>query len=214
MKKPLYKKWWFWLLSLTMLVAIGYAGENKQRKDAVAAVAPSANSTRLAEQAKEKTTPTEEPKQEASNSKHQKLVLQFEQQIYEIEKTASAAGEKYNIVAEKFSNGQASLSDAYEAANNAKKECEAVQRAYNKLRVPAGLPDNISTLLTESKNKLSIAYSSKTKTMEYLMSFLHDKKPSSLEMMKKEGDFSNRLVLQGITKLMRAKELTGLKSEV
>ncbi|MCI1695195.1 hypothetical protein [Aneurinibacillus aneurinilyticus] len=209
MRKPFYKKWWVWFLSLALLAAIGYIGGNKQKKNVIESIAAPASST----QAKEKITPTEKPEQEANNNKHQKLVLQFEQEIYEIEKTALAVGEKYNIVAEKFSNGQVSLSDAYEAANNARKECEAIQRAYNKLHVPAGLPDNISMLLTESKSKLSIAYSSKTKTMEYLMSFLHDNEPSSLEMMKKEGDFSNRLVLQGMTKLMRAKELTGLTND-
>ncbi|MED0676946.1 DUF4352 domain-containing protein [Aneurinibacillus thermoaerophilus] len=54
MKKPIYKKWWFWLLVVIVLGAIGNSGEDKPQETATAPVTQSAS-----------TQPAEAPKAEA-----------------------------------------------------------------------------------------------------------------------------------------------------
>lgn len=137
-------------------------------------------------------------------------VIQFEKDVYSLEVPAQRAIKKYQAAMTRFSKGQASIYDAYDAASDAKSACESVRSAYWDLEAPTDLPDDVSTLLGEVTSSLSTGYSVKAEAFGAAMEFLDDQKPSSMQEFKDKVAQADSFTIDAVAKLLEAKEKLGI----
>ncbi|CEH30248.1 Uncharacterized protein BN1090_A2_02698 [Aneurinibacillus migulanus] len=211
------KKWKMVIASIVYLLILSsfisnFGNSGKQGTNSQSTTAATPASTQQTIDSTQQKVNTEEKKKEdaAKKKEQQKAIIQFEQELYSIEKPATAAGNRYKATAEKMGKGQATIYDLYEAASNANKQADKTRYAYSTLKVPEGLPADVTDMLKEAKSKLSTAYYTKSKAMEYAMEFIDSQKPSDLQKAKEETQMSDQFILAGITKVLEAKEKMGI----
>lgn len=138
------------------------------------------------------------------------LVLAFEKQILETDKTATEAINKMQDGFDKLATGKASIYDVYSLTKDAKTECQNVMLAYQKLVVPDDLPKDVKTHLSKAKSEASTAYFAKTEGLDSALRFLDNQKPSDLQEYKDKIAQSNRFMISASLELAEAKKLVGI----
>lgn len=147
----------------------------------------------------------------ATKKAHQKEVLAFEKSVYALEETMSPIMSTYQEAMTGLGNGTVDIYTVYEATENAKKAADHLQSQFYKLNVPESLPKDVKEKLNAATSDLSTAYYSKGKAFDAVLEFLDDQKPSHMSKFKDEIAMSDSFVMNGILKLMEAKEAVGLK---
>ncbi|WP_336761518.1 hypothetical protein [Paenibacillus sp. USHLN196] len=150
-------------------------------------------------------------KNAATKKAHQKEVLAFEKSVYALEETMSPIMSTYQEAMTGLGNGTVDIYTVYEATENAKKAADHLQSKFYNLEVPEGLPKDVKTKLNGATSDLSTAYYSKGKAFDAVLEFLDDQKPSHMSKFKDEIAMSDSFVMNGILKIMEAKEAVRLK---
>ncbi|NUU80060.1 hypothetical protein [Paenibacillus xylanilyticus] len=147
----------------------------------------------------------------ATKKAYQKEVLAFEKSVYALEETMSPIMSTYQEAMTGLGNGTVDIYTVYEATENAKKAADHLQSQFYNLNVPESLPKDVKEKLNAATSDLSTAYYSKGKAFDAVLEFLDDQKPSHMSKFKDEIAMSDSFVMNGILKLMEAKEAVGLK---
>lgn len=147
----------------------------------------------------------------ASKKANQKEVSAFEKSVYALEETMSPIMSTYQEAMTGLGNGTVDIYAVYEATENAKKAADHLQSKFYNLEVPESLPKDVKTKLNGATSDLSTAYYSKGKAFDAVLEFLDDQKPSHMSKFKDEIAMSDSFVMNGILKIMEAKEAVGLK---
>jgi hypothetical protein len=143
--------------------------------------------------------------------KHKDAVLEFEKQMYAYEEEIKPHFDSYTQWMEALGNGQASINDVYSAANSAKEAANYARLALIKLPIDKELPKDVKDLLQESRTELSTAYYEKEKALKYVMEYLDEQKPSTMQKYKDTIELSETFILSGVNKLFQAKNAVGLE---
>lgn len=222
MKKPIYKKWWFWLLVIIVIGGIGNMGDSEETKPAVAEAQASAApkqavttqataTTKPAASAKpEKTQAQKAAEEAAAKKKVQQAVLQFEKDLYAAEKGGTPIFKQYSQIMTALSEGKTDLLTAYNAAKQAKQAADVIQTNYYSLAVPKGLPKEVSKLLRESKDNMATAYYVKGEAMDNVLEYFDSQKLSDLSDFQDKIKEADQLTILGVSNLFQAKEKAGI----
>ncbi|WP_110933795.1 hypothetical protein [Paenibacillus bouchesdurhonensis] len=210
MNRPIYKKWWFWLIIVLVIGAIGNMSESKNEADP-AVNSPTESVVKQEDVAKEdKSDPAVEqasaPQQEEDKTEqYAAYVDDFMQEISEAENKANPVFENYVEKMNAAADGSASLLDAYEAAKKAKEQASQLHADFFKIKVPSDLPKDAKSLLEEAKTELSTAYFVREKAYKSAMAYLDEQKVSHLDAFKENMESSDKFMLSGATKMAQAK---------
>lgn len=142
--------------------------------------------------------------------KNQQSVLDFEKSVYALEGTVKPIMDNYQKVITAVSEGNATIYDAYDAATAAKKAAEHLQLEFSSLNAPKELPKDVKELLDDATNDLSTAYYTKKKAFDYVLKFLDDQKPSTMQKFKDESSMSDSFIMSGVAKILDAKTKMGI----
>lgn len=187
------------------------AAKQAEEASAAAAAKQAAEAQRAAEASAAAAKQAEAARAAATEKRaKQAAVVQFEKDVYALEGPAQSAIEDYQATMTKFSNGTASIYDAYSAAHDAKSACESARMAYWDLDTPSGLPDDVSSLLRDVKSELSTSYGVRAEAFEAVMEFLDTQKPSSMQKFKDKVAQADSFTMQAVAKLLQAKEKMGI----
>lgn len=230
-KKPWQKTWWgyaiqFFLFPLTVtyyvlksklptvakvlilgvfwvfVIAFGNATDSTSQT----ATQPTQNNQPAQQEAQ--TTPT--VSDEEVKKKHQEMVMQFEQELYAIEKPASTSLKSFAEASANFSTNDVTTFDLYEMAKRSKDYTKQAQLAYGRLSPNKELPKEVKDHLNKAANLMSTAYFTKGEAMDLAMSYFEDNKLSALSEYKDKMALADRFVVDGVMELMKAKEAVGI----
>ncbi|APB70553.1 hypothetical protein PPYC1_09420 [Paenibacillus polymyxa] len=219
MNKPVYKKWWFWAI-MAFAVIGGISGGLKDREgtQTIAKVdskqAPEAKTVQAPSPTEKVETAVSapDPKKEAADKKmKQQLVSDFEKTFFGVENNGSAVFNKYKSDMDSLGKGATDVLTVYGSTKNAKDTALSIMSQYNELEVPDALPSDVKDLLEQSKSHLATAYYSKSEAFDSVLSYLDEQKPSYMNDFEENIKLADQDTMQGVLKLMQAKEKVGLK---
>ncbi|MGR6763237.1 hypothetical protein ACU1JV_15470 [Paenibacillus sp. T2-29] len=218
MKKPVYKKWWFWVIIVIVISGIGNMGkdkeENKNASDTGTKQSTPVDATQKSTPEKKIETPVavSDPKKEAADKKmKQQLVINFEKTFFSVENSGATVFNKYKSDMDSLGKGKTDVLTVYGSTKDAKDTALSLMSQYNELEVPNALPSEVKDLLEQSKRHLATAYYSKSEAFNSVLSYLDEQKPSYMNDFEENIKLADQDTMQGVLKLMQAKEKVGLK---
>jgi hypothetical protein len=150
-------------------------------------------------------------KEKAEKEKQQKLVLEFEKEVFAIEDSAKAVFENYQDHMGALSKGNTDIFSVYSATKEAKEAAESLSYQYQKMDIPDELPDNVQEILRKSSSEMSTAYYIKGKAFNNVLLFFDEQKPKYMDEFKENISSSDQAILSGVLEIIKAKETVGLK---
>lgn len=197
-KKPIWKKWWVWVIAIIILGSIA-GSEDDNKTTSIQTSAPQT-------QAQSKETAKPQPENTAEN---QKLVKDFEQALYAKENSVKPIMDNYQKVMGQLGKTK-TIYEAYEAAKAAKEAAKKLKGEFYLTKVPENLPEEIQKLLNGAAEDLGTAYYTKEKAFDAVMLFLDDQKPSNMDKFKEEISSSESFTISAVEKLLLAKQKVGI----
>lgn len=210
MNKPIYKKWWFWLIIVLVLGAIGNMGDNKKEANP-AANSPTESVVKQEDVAKEensepavKEAASPQP-EEDKTEKYAAYIEEFEKTVLDIDTKAQPVFQDYVEKMNGAADGSVSLIDAYQAAKAAKSKASELHMKFSEVDVPSDLPKEVKSLLNDSKSDFSTAYFVREKAYKSAMAYLDEQKVSHIDSFKENLQSSDQFILSAVTKMTQAK---------
>jgi len=142
--------------------------------------------------------------------KQQKAVLELEQEIFTVEKTATNSKENFQHIINLFKQNEVSIYEAYKAANFAKEQCRDVQYRLHKIKVTKEIPKAERKLLQQAILEISTAYMIQAEAFDELKKYLDENKMSYQLNYQKKMKSSDSFIITAITKIAQAKEKMGM----
>jgi hypothetical protein len=143
--------------------------------------------------------------------KQQDLVLAFEKQLLDIDKTAQVT---ISVMEQGFTDlaaGKISVNELYTLVKNARIAADTANNAYRALKVPDGLPKEIEKNLYDAKSSASTGYFTKKQALDAALRYLDDQKPSDLDEYQRKTELANNFILNAAIEIAKAKTSLGIE---
>ncbi len=140
---------------------------------------------------------------------NQKVVLEFEQALFDLEKSGQPAFDEFITVLDGVGS-MYSIYDAYTAADNAANAARKIYTEGPRIPIPEQLPKELKSKLQDVSQDYSTAYFVREKAYNTMKKFLDDQKPSLMAEYKENMQGSYSFVLSSTSKLLEAKTMSGI----